>query len=122
MKIEFKTKKERRYWLYVFLAILAIGLSLIFGNPLQQMLQNKDVQASIFILGMLMMLTTIVLKGLHSNTNTMEWMAWIGLSAVYLMLFLRLGLSERSHMVEYSLLAILSLQAFQERHGKSNKL
>ncbi|NNF82539.1 MAG: VanZ family protein, partial [Flavobacteriaceae bacterium] len=47
---------------------------------------------------------------------------WVGMAAVFLMLFLRLGMAERSHVFEYSILTMLINQALLERKQNGFKV
>ena len=69
------------------------------------------------MLGMFLIVATIIIFGLFKERHKVEITVILGISAVYLMLFLRLGISERSHLIEYSVLAILVQLAFTERLG-----
>lgn len=113
----FKSSKEKRRWLYVLVVVLAIYATLFIGQPLQLLLQDQNIQAALFLVGMALSATAIILQGVKPQTSKREIAVWIGLSAVYLMLFLRLGLPERSHMIEYSILGIFVLTAFLERYN-----
>ena len=57
----------------------------------------------------------------------MTWAAWHvqgndGIVAVYLMLFLRLGLPERTHLMEYGVLAIFIHMALTERNHQGGSV
>lgn len=117
----FKSSREKRLWLYVGLVLMAIFSTLVFGYPLLEIFGNQNIQAAIFMLGMLLIGLTIVLSGLKTQRDKMEIVVWLGFVAVYLLLFLRMGLAERSHMIEYSVLAIFMHKAFIERLGQERK-
>ncbi len=63
----------------------------------------------------------LLLIGLSNPPEGTEITIWLGLLAVYLMVFLRMGLTERSHLIEYSVLAIFIHKALIER-TKGNKV
>ena len=96
----------------VYVAILA---TLFVGRPLAAMVSDQNVAAVFFLLGMLLVGLTIAFHAFKTKPGKIEIVVWIGLSAVILMFLLRLGLAERSHVIEYSVLAILIHLAFQER-------
>lgn len=52
----------------------------------------------------------------------MEVVILLGMGAVYLMLILRLGLPERSHLIEYSVLAIFIHRALKERSHQTGRI
>ncbi len=64
----------------------------------------------------------IVIHGIKRRPSRAEITIWLGLVAVYIMFFLRLGMSERSHLMEYSVLAIFTHMALIERTGQQRKI
>lgn len=101
--------------MFAGMTLAAIFLTLILGNPLLAYFDNQGLQALVFVLVLLMVLTTVVLHGLKPMTSGKEMVLLIGMSAVFILFFLRLGLAERSHLVEYSVLAIFIFEALSER-------
>lgn len=118
----FTSRREKQYWQYTGLVLLAILSTLMFGHPLLGIFGSQNVQAVIFVLGMLLTGTTILIYGLKTRPGRTEVVIWIGFAAVYLMLFLRLGLPERSHLMEYSVLAIFIHLALVERAKQGKKV
>ena len=117
----FTSPREKRLWIWAFLAFGAIYGSLFMGQPLAEQLRNQNVQAVIFVSGMVLASIAILIHGLHTKPGKLELSILIGVFAVYAMLFFRLGAPERSHLIEYSVLAIFLHKALQER-AKSKKL
>ena len=111
----FKSKKEKRLWIWVVLIIATIYSTIIFGRPLGKYFQDQNVQAIIFVVVLLLVGLAILIHALASKPGKVELALWIGLAAVYTMFILRLGLAERSHLVEYSVLSIFIFRAFYER-------
>lgn len=111
----FTSVREKKMWFYAFLTFATIMLTLVLGQPLINLFENQDVQAIIFVMAMLLVLVTIITHGLKPQTKGKELFLLIGMSAVYLMFFLRLGLAERSHLIEYSVLTIFIYEALTER-------
>ena len=119
----FISPREKRLWMLVLLITGTIFSTLFIGRPLQNMLSNQDVQAVFFLLGMLLVGITIFSDAIKSPVSKAEITIWVGIIAVYLMLFLRMGLTERSHLIEYSVLAIFVHLALLERlHGTQTRL
>jgi len=117
----FKSSREKRLWLYTFMVLVAIISSLVFGQPLVEVLGNQDIQAAIFLLGMILIGASIIVHGIKTRPSKTEITIWLGFAAVYLMVFLRLGLTERSHLIEYSVLAIFIHMALIERVSQGNQ-
>lgn len=111
----FKSSQEKKLWLYVLLVWLAILSSLIFGYPLLKFLGNENMQALIFLLCMGMIGVTIILHAFRRKSDRNETVTILGIVAVLLMLFLRLGLAERTHLMEYAVLTVFIHKALLER-------
>lgn len=114
----FTSRREKHLWLWVLAVLLAIFSTLFVGQPLAELFRNQDVQAVIFLLGMLLVGLTILVHALRKKVHQIELALWLGITAVYAMLFLRLGLAERSHLIEYSVLAIFIHRALIERRSQ----
>ncbi len=115
----FTSSRERLLWFYAFLVLAAIIATLIWGGGLVPSM-NQELQGALFFYTMLAIGLTIILHGFLTKPRKAEITIWIGLSAVYLMLYARLGFAERSHLFEYSILVIFIHKALLERasHGK----
>lgn len=75
---------------------------------------SQDLHAVFFLLGMLLVGLAMVMHGLRLRRRA-EIVIGLGYAAVFLMFFLRLSLAERSHLIEYSVLAIFLHRALLER-------
>ena len=111
----FTSTQEKRFWLLALLVATTILSTLFIGQPLRRLLSSQDLQAVIFLGGMLTLALAVVLQGWQSKPHVLEIIIWLSLIAVCGMFFLRLGLAERSHLIEYSALTIFMLNALQER-------
>lgn len=118
----FTSSRERILWIFSIVVLIGIFLSLIIGRSLVELFKNQDLQAGIFLLGMIIMGACIVLYGIISKPNIIELLLVIGIITVYLLLFLRLGLPERSHLIEYSALCLTIHQALLERKKQGKKI
>ncbi len=111
----FTSPRERRLWLYTGGIVAAIFSTLLLGQPFIELLKNQNVQAVFFLLGMLMIGSAIMAYAFITQPSRLEWIMIWSIAAVYLMLFLRLGLAERSHLIEYSALSLSIHQLLTER-------
>ena len=69
---------------------------------------------------LLLVALSVLINGIRSRASGFEVIICIGLLAVYLMVMLRMTLpEERSHLIEYSILALFIFEALRER--SSNK-
>ena len=116
----FKTQREKRYWFFALIVVLAIFSTFVFGLPLQKFLVDQEVQFYLFLTGFILTGITVIVNGIIVKQSKLEWVVWIGILAVYVMLIFRLGAPERSHLMEFSVLAILIHKALQERYTSRN--
>lgn len=117
----FTSSREKRLWFYTFLVLVAIILTLIFGGRLVPMMDH-DLQGALFFFTMIAIAITVILHGLINRPGKAEITIWLGLSAVYVMLYSRLGFAERSHLFEYSVLVIFIHKALIERALQGKKI
>lgn len=117
----YTSSREKKLWNWTFLVIAGIYSSLIFGGPLAKLLHNQDMSAVIFLLSMALIAFLIGWHGLSQKPGKAEMLAGIAVFTVYLMVFLRLTMTERSHLIEYSALSLLIYAIYQERvnNGKA---
>lgn len=111
----FTSNKEKRLWFYTLLVCVAIFSTLIIGKPLVKVFTHQNTQAALFMVVMLLISITVLVYGLRKKPKKIEWVIIIGITAVFIMLLLRLNISERSHLLEYSVLAIFVHKALSER-------
>ena len=111
----FTSKKEKRYWILVMIVVGAIFISLFYIDPFEALLRDQNIQAVIFLTGMVLVATTVIIHGLRKGTSGAEIAVYAGLAAIAIMLFFRLGAPERSHVIEYGVLGIFLHKALLER-------
>ncbi|WP_020528850.1 VanZ family protein [Flexithrix dorotheae] len=118
----FTSSREKKLWLWA-LAVLAIIFSTLFlGQPLAKLFADQNVRAVIFSFGMILVGMAILFHAIKTRPGRVELAMIFGIVAVYTMLILRLGMPERSHLFEYSVLAILIHKALLERSNQGEKL
>lgn len=113
----FTSKREKNLWLWALVIITTIFSTLFIWQPLLQLFGSQNIQAAIFVLGMLLIGLAILSHALKSGQKKVDIAIVFGVAAVYVLFFFRLGLAERSHIMEYSVLAILIHKAILERLG-----
>ena len=118
----FTSKREKNLWICTLIILIGIFLSLIIGRPFLDLFRNQELQAAVFLLGMVITGTCIVLYGIVSKPKVVELILIFGIVTVYILLFLRLGLPERSHLIEYSTLSLTIHQALLERQKQGKKI
>ena len=117
----FTSTKEKKLWLYALLVWLAILSSLVFAYPIFRFLGSENTQALFFIMSLGIIGTVIILHAFRRKSAQNDIVNILGIVAVLLMLFLRLGLAERTHLIEYSVLTIFIHRALIERYQKKHK-
>jgi len=118
----FTSSREKQLWIYAFLVFIAIYSTLFIGQPLIEQFTNQGLQTIIFLFVMILIGVTIILHSLKAKPSKIKITIFLGIIAVYIMFFLRLGLAERTHLIEYSVLAIFIHKAITERFGSGNKI
>jgi len=118
----FTSDRERRLWAWTLAVVVAIYSTLGLARTLSGVLRDRGLFDAIFIFCFLMVVAIIVAQALRTRPGTAEIGVVLGIAAVYLMVFARMALpEERTHLFEYSLVAVLIYQALTERrnHGRS---
>lgn len=76
----------------------------------------------LFIAGMILIVTAIVAAALKLRVGTWEVAVLLGIGAAYALLFVRMELpEERTHILEYGLVALFVFEALQERSHNLGK-
>jgi len=112
----FSSKREKRLWLYTIAVLISIYSTLGVVRPLAELLRKHDLLEISFIVGCFMVVLTILTQGLKKRPSKGEIGVMIGVSAVYILMFVRMSIpEERTHLIEYSIVAILVYEALNER-------
>ena len=120
----YRSDREKKLWLAVLVVITAIFASIGLASRLAETLRDRGLITIGFWIGIGLVALTVIFHGLRTKPSKNEVFAWIGIAAIYLLVFLRMHVpEERSHLIEYSVLAILILEALKERrnHGGTTK-
>jgi hypothetical protein len=88
-----------------------LGLTATLANALLE----AGVFTNAFIAAFFLMLIAVLTQGLKARPRGFEIGVGIGIVAVYLMVFARMGIVERTHLFEYSIVATLIYEALKER-------
>ena len=116
----FSSNRERRLWIWVLIVVIAIYSTLALANKLAESLQNNELfGVGFFIFACLLVLATIITHGLKSRPGSAEIFVALGIAASYILVFVRMSIpTERSHLIEYGVLAILIFEALKERKSQ----
>ena len=112
--------RERRLWAWAAVAIGGIYLTIPFGSALAREPMAEEIASSAFAAGMVLVGLSVLTQGLRIRPRGVEIGVGLGLVAVYALVFSRLALPERTHLIEYSVLALLVYEALKER-GRSGR-
>ncbi len=103
-------------WLWVLAAAVAIYSTLGLTGTLAQRTSEGsdplDVFLFFFVVGLLGL--TVLSYGLHIRPRGVEIGVLLGILMVYFMMFARMTLAERTHLIEYSVLATFIREALYE--------
>lgn len=118
----FTSPRERRLWLATFTVIAAIYATIGLASTLSGFLYNQSLSAVIFLAGMFFIGVTILTQGLQIRPAGLEIGVGLGIAVVYLFLFFRMSIPERSHLIEYSVVAVLIYEALVERNNQGGSV
>lgn len=116
----FSSARERRLWLFTLVAVVGVYSTLILSSTLSRIDQN--LAAVGFLSFMLAVAITIVLLALKVRPRGAEIGVALGVASVYLFLFLRMTIPERSHLIEYSVVAAFIYVALTERKNNGRRV
>lgn len=118
--LTFLSDRERRLWLWATAAVVGIFATLGLASTLASELRDRGLITDGFWLGIGLVALSALAIGLRVRPSGLEIGAWIGIAAIYLLIILRMAVpEERSHMIEYTIVAALVFEALRERgrHG-----
>ncbi len=117
----FSSDRERRLWAWTLAVVGAIYATLGLASTLAGAL--SDGQAAVgFLVAMLLVGLSILTQGLKTRPGGVEIGVALGIAVVYLMVFFRMAIPERSHLIEYSVVAVLIYEAITERASQGRRV
>ncbi len=121
----FSSKRERRLWLALAIALAAI-YSTLGQTPALVAALGADIVESAeanLVFALLILLVVVPVFFVDRRLARLELAVGIGILAVYLLAWLRIGSWEaRSHLFEYALVAALAHEALLERRDNGRRL
>ena len=126
----FSSKRERRLWLWTLAVVVAIYSTLGLAQSLVGALREHglyyvalDVTLVLFVLGMILVMATVITQGLKTRPGGAEIVVALGVTVAYLLVFTRMAIpTERSHLIEYGVLAVLIHEALVERASQGRRV
>lgn len=119
----FASDRERRLWLWVLAVVVAIYATLGLARTLAGILRDEGLISNAFWLGLLLIAAAVVLHGLRKRPGAAEIAVALGIAGAYLIALLRMAVpEERSHLIEYSVVALLIYEALLERARQGRRV
>lgn len=118
----FASARERRLWLLTALLVLAIYSTLALAATLAAWLYGQGFMTAAFVGATLLVALTVVMLALGVRPRGIELGAWLGVAVVYFLVLLRLAIPERSHLMEYGVVAVFILEALHERAAQGRRV
>lgn len=112
----FTSIRERKLWYWAGVAWAVIFASIWLAGSVAEFLRDRGLISNAIWVVLFLVVLSVVINGIRSRATGFEVIIWLGLFAVYLMVMLRMTLpEERSHLIEYSILALFIFEALRER-------
>ena len=120
----FTSARERRLWFWTLAVLVAIYSTLGLARTLAVALGDSGlIGAGFFILGCLLVLAAVVTQGLKTRPSGAEIAVALGVAAAYLLVLVRMtSLAERSHLIEYGVVAVFIHEALTERANQDRRV
>ena len=120
----FTSDRERHLWLWALAVVVAIYSTLGLAGTLAGALRDSGLGEGFFVLSCLLVLAAIVTQGLKTRPSSAEIGVALGVSAAYLLVFVRMMAipTERSHLIEYSVVAVFIHEALTERVSQGRRV
>ena len=119
----FASKRERRLWAWTLAVVATIYSTLGLARTLAGSWGDSTLGAGLFALCCVMILATVLTRGFKSRPGGAEVGVAVGIAAVYLLVLARMSSpTERSHLIEYGVVALLIHEALTERVSQGRRV
>ena len=119
----FTSHRERRLWLWTLVVLVAIYSTLGLVSTLAGELRDRGLIEASFWLGLFLIGAAIVMQGLKRRPGGAEIGVALGVAGAYLIAFLRMtSPEERTHLIEYTVVALLIHEALTERASNGRRV
>lgn len=119
----FSSPREKDLWLWTLGVVVAIFSTLGLARTLADLLAGTGLGEALFVVGCLMVIAVVVTQGWTTRPSSQEIAGAIGISAAYMLVFVRMAVpTERSHLIEYGIVAIFVYQALLERASNGRRV
>lgn len=115
----FTSARERRLWAWTLAVVVAIYSTLGLARTLAGILREEGLLVAAFAFGMALVGTTVLVLGLRRRPGGTEIGVAVGIATAYYMVMVRMALpEERTHLIEYGVVAVFIHEALKERAGQ----
>ena len=120
----FSSRRERRLWIWALAVVVAIYATADLARTIADALRESgllELTPTLFSGGMLLIGAMILVQGLRERSRSVEVGFALGVAAIAVIGFARgIAAAERSHLIEYAVLALIIHEALVERkaHGR----
>lgn len=84
---------------------------------------DRDLLDNLFVLGLILIGVAILVQGLKWRPHKVEIGVTLGIGAAYLLVFARMAIpEERTHLIEYGIVAVFIREALMERAGQGRRV
>lgn len=112
----FSSKREKRLWFLTGIVVLGIYATLGLAQTWAGILRDRELISTVFWVGLFLIGAAIVVQGVKQRPGGLEIGVWLGIAGVYIIALMRMAIpEERSHLIEYSVVALLVHAALTER-------
>lgn len=119
----FTSAREKRLWFWTLAVVVAIYSTLGLARTLVDTLGSDFLSVWLFLLGCILVLATVITQGLKVRPSGMEIAIALGVAAAYLLIVVRMAVpTERSHLVEYGVVAVFVYEALLERTSQGRRV
>lgn len=118
--VSFTSARERRLWSWTLAVVVAIYATLGLARTLSDELRNRNLLDNTFFAAFVVLVVAVVVRALRLRRGGREIFVVLATAIVYVMMFLRMASpEERTHLLEYGVVALLVHEALTERadHG-----
>ncbi|MCY4527690.1 MAG: VanZ family protein [Chloroflexi bacterium] len=112
----FSSGRERRLWTWTLIVVAILYSTLGVTPTVAASLLSRNLNAALFLVGMMLVGATIVSRGLRMRLSGANLGIILGVAAAYILVFVRFtSTEERSHLIEYGVVAAFIHAALEER-------
>ena len=112
----FSSDRERRLWAWTLAVVVAIYSTLGLARTVAGVLREQGLLVAAFTLGLVLVGITVLVLGLRRRPGGAEIGVALGIATAYYMVLVRMALpEERTHLIEYGVVAVFIHEALKER-------